>query len=232
MLRKSTNEISIRPKWSRDRKIVVIGLSILTAVGLLFGSFKAGYRKANFDSVVHGSYITRLEKELSAVEAKAKDFQQKMAVAQRDSQVQKAAYAEINKTYQKVDDKNEELNRKLNFYRSIITPEDGRSGVKIHDVRTTLNANGELGFEVVIIQSIDHSASKNVSVLIELLKSKKARSSIQQWPTTGRKRISLRYSDTISGVFEDVQVKSDMVLKITAQPNDRVDKQLVEWHEL
>jgi len=232
MLRKSTNEISIRPKWSRDKKIVVIGLSVLTAIGLLFGSFKAGYRKANFDSVEHGSYITRLERELSSVKSTAKELQQKLAVAERDSQVQKSAYAEINKTYQKVDDKNEELNRKLNFYRSIITPEDGRSGIKIHDVRTTLNASGQLGFEVVMIQSIDHSSSKNVSVLIELMKSKKARTNIQQWPAAGRKTINLRYSDLVRGVFENVQIKSDMVLKITARPNGRVDKQLVEWHEL
>ena len=232
MLRKSTNEISIRPKWSRDKKIVVIGLSVLTAIGLLLGSFKVGYRKANFDSVEHGSYITRLERELSSVKSEAKELQQKLAVAQRDSQVQKSAYAEINKTYQKVDDKNEELNRKLNFYRSIITPEDGRSGIKIHDVSTTLNENGQLGFEVVMIQSIDHSSSKNVSVLIELMESKKARTSIQQWPAVGRKTINLRYSDLIRGIFENVQIKSDMVLKITARPNGRVDKQLVEWHEL
>ena len=232
MLRKSTNEISIRPKWSRDKKIVVIGASILTAIGLLFGSYKVGYRKANFDSVEHGSYITRLERELSSVESKAKELQRKLAVAQRDSQVQEAAYGEINKTYQKVDDKNEELNRKLNFYRSIISPEDGRSGVKIHDVRTTLDAKGQLGFEVVMIQSIDHSSSKNVSILIELMESKKARSNIQQWPANGRKVINLRYSDVLSGFFENVQIKSDMVLKITARPNGRVDKQLVEWHEL
>ena len=232
MLRKPTNEISIRPKWSRDKKITVISLSIVTAVGLLVGSFKAGYRKANFDSTEHGSYIVRLERKLLSVESRAKQLQKKLAVAQRDSQVQQAAYGEINKTYQKVDDKNEELNRKLDFYRSIISPEDGRSGVKIHDVRTTLDANGQLGFEVVMIQSIDHSDSKDVSILIELLESKKSKSSLQKWPASGEKMINLRYSDVVNGSFENVQIKSDMVLKITAKPNGRIDKQLVEWHEL
>ena len=232
MLRNSTNEILIRPKWSRDKKITVISVSIITAVGLLLGSYKVGYRKANFDSAEHGSYIYRLEKKLSSVESQAKQLQKKLAVAQRDSQVQQAAYGEINKTYQKVDDKNEELNRKLNFYRSIISPEDGRSGVKIHDISTTLDADGRLGFEVVMIQSIDHSSSQNVAILIELMESKKARNNIQQWPKSGQKMIDLRYSDVINGVFKDVQIKSDMVLKITARPNGRVDKQLVEWHEL
>lgn len=232
MLRKSTNEISIRPKWSRDRKIAVISISVLTAVGLLFGSFKAGYRKANFDSVEHGSYITRLEKELSITKSKAKDARKKRAVAERDSQVQKAAYAEINKTYQKVDDQNEELNRKLDFYRSIITPEDGTSGVKIHDVRTTLDADGKLGFEVVMIQSIDHSSSKNVTILIELKKSKRTSDIIKKWPISGRKTIKFRHSNIVKGIFQNVEIKSGMVLKITARPDGRADKQLVEWHEL
>lgn len=232
MLRKSTNQISIRPKWSKDKKIAVISLSVLVCFAMLFGSFKLGYRKSNFDSVEHGSYITRLESELSSFKSKEKALKQKLAVSQRDSQVEKAAYVEINKDYQKIADKNEELNRKLNFYRSIITPEDGRSGIKIHDVSTILDASGALAFEVVVIQSIDHSSSKNVSVLVELMLSKRANNSLQQWPKVGRKMIAVRYSGLVKGVFEDIQMKSGMALKITVRPDDKIDKQLVEWHEL
>lgn len=232
MLRRSTNEISIRPKWSRDRKIAIASLVIISLVGLLFGSYRMGYRKANFDSVEHGSYITRLEKDLNVSKSKARKLSQELAVAQREVQVQQAAYVGINKDYQKVESKNEELGRKLDFYRSIIAPEDGVSGVKIHDVRTTLNEEGLLDFEVVMIQSIHHDANSRVTIMVELLPGKRARKATQTWPTSGSKVIEFRYSEVIKGIFENVEAKSGAVLRITARPNNSTDKQLVEWHEL
>lgn len=232
MLRRSTNELSIRPKLSRDKKLMMLSVGIVSLAALLFSSYRIGYRKANFDSVENGSYIVRLEKRQNELENKVKSLSQELAVAQRKVQVQKSAYNEMNRSYSRVDEKNEYLNRRVNFYRSIISPEDGRSGVKIHDVRSTLLPDGNLNLELVLIQSIDHVANANVYVKIELHDKKKSKSGLQVWPKSGLKKVKFRLSESLNVQFPVGDSEKSRVLKIVALPNNDPEKQLVEWHEI
>ncbi len=232
MLRKSTNELSIKPKLSKDKIVVMISVALLTVAALLFGSYKMGYRQANFDAAENGSYIVRLEKQLGKSQNDAKSLTQQLAMAQRKEQVQKSAYDEITGSYERVDEKNEYLNRRVNFYRSIISPKDGRSGVKIHDVRSTLAANGELNLEVVLIQSIDHVRDANVHVKIEMHESKKSKSGKHVWPNLGTEAVSFRLSETLNIKFPVADSDSKRILKIVALPDNDPEKQLVEWHEI
>jgi len=236
MLRKSTNEVSIRPKLSRDKIVALISVAVVTVAALLFGSYKIGYRQANFDAAENGSYIVRLEKQLRESENKGKSLTQELAVAQRKVQVQKSAYDEITSSYSRVDEKNEYLNRRVNFYRSIISPKDGRSGVKIHDVRSTLSDNGDLNLEVVLIQSIDHVRDADVHVKIEMHDSKKSKSGRHVWPESGTEVVSFRLSETLNINFKvdanDDGGKTKRLLKIVALPDNDPEKQLVEWHEI
>ena len=47
------------------------------------------------------------------------------------------------------------LGSRLDFYRSIISPEDGQSGPAIQDLEPTYE-NGVLSFDVTLVQAIKH----------------------------------------------------------------------------
>ncbi len=232
MLRRATNDLSIKPKWSTDKKITVTLLVLVSLVLLSFGSYWLGYTRSSEYDEEQRNTIKVLSADLKKTNVANRKLTQELATAQRQVQVEQEAYKEINKAYKKVEQKNEVLSRRVNFYRSIVSPEDGTSGVKIHDIRSKRLEGGQVEFELTLIQSINHEKQAKVNVVVELYESKQAKKSLSRWPDSNSKVLQFRSSDVVKGALKMPEQKPGMVLKIIARPDNNVSKQLVEWHEL
>jgi len=87
----------------------------------------------------------------------------------RQLQIDKSAYTELRKELENSNAQITELAGELKFYRSIISPADGRSGVRIQDfqVRPTETA-GEYHYRLILIQALEHEDNVKGVVRFEI----------------------------------------------------------------
>lgn len=232
MLRRPTNELLIRPRWSKRLRVTVTITVIICTIAALYGAWRWGYFMAVDQQEERQQSLELTSGELRKANRRIERLSLDLAKAERQKQIQDAAYEEVNKTYQKVEQKNEFLQRRVNFYRSIISPEDGVAGVKVHDVRTRVLAEGGVDFELVLIQAMAHQKEVKVGVTIELYESRRQKTPIAVWPASGVELVEFRYSQVLEGVLSLPEADSGMVMKVIARINNKDSSQLVEWHKL
>ena len=144
--------------------------------------------------------------------------------------VQQAAYVELEKNYELVDQRNEFLNRRVNFYRSILSPDDGISGVRIHNVNL-IEEQKIIFFEITLIQSINHERDATAKVYVELYEAKEGRKPLASWQADNQ-NFKFKFFETVEGSVVSDKNIDNMFLKIIVLPNGDSTKQLVEWHEV
>jgi len=223
----------VRPDWSSRKRKTIIFMVLLTAISLIVGMYYYGYSKGIRNVEGRELLITDLQNNIADLASAKKDLQKKLTRLEVDRGVQKSAYKDLEKTYERVDQKNEYLNRRVNFYRSILTPKDGVSGVRIHGFKLLkTNDESKLDFELTIIQSIRHDKRANVTVKIELFGEKNSSSSELLWnPETTV--YSFRHFEVVTGSL--VSSKGDMndkYIKVTVIPGGDTSKELVEWRKV
>ncbi|MGA8258888.1 MAG: DUF6776 family protein [Arenicellales bacterium] len=118
----------------------------------------------------------KLEAELKATRDKLdqsrrqlEDSESSLSKVTRQLQIDEAAYQELRK---QLDESNKQiagLARELKFYRSIISPADGRSGVRIQDFELeSSGGKGEYRYRLTLIQALEHEKTVKGSVRFEV----------------------------------------------------------------
>ena len=118
----------------------------------------------------------------------------------------------------------------MNFYRSILTPKDGISGVRIHDV-SLIEEKNTIYFEIILIQSINHEREVDAKVFVELFETKEDRKPIVAWKAITHD-YKFKFSETVRGSLVSEKELNGKFLKIIVLPNGDSSKQLVEWHKV
>lgn len=118
----------------------------------------------------------RLRSELEAARGKLEDTRRRLDSTQssltkvtRQLQIDQAAYKELRKELEASNRQITELASELKFYRSIISPADGRSGVRIQEfgIQPTDTAH-EYRYRLILIQALEHDDSVKGSVRFEI----------------------------------------------------------------
>lgn len=118
----------------------------------------------------------QLEAELEADRGRLEDTRRRLEDARsslarvsRQLQIDQAAYEALRKELEASNRQINELASELKFYRSIISPADGRSGVRIQefDLKPANTAN-EYRYRLILIQALDHESSVQGSVRFEV----------------------------------------------------------------
>ena len=226
----SGEKLVIRPK--RSRKAKAFGVAVYALVLLVAVSFAAytGFWFGVGDLDRGTSKLNKLQEEHKVLSLKHDKLLLEEAKLVQSQNVQQSAYIELEKNYELVDQRNEFLNRRVNFYRSILSPKDGISGVRIHDVSLVEEKNN-IYFEIILIQSINHEHEAGAKVFVELFETKLDRKPIVAWKAKTHD-YKFKFSETVSGVLTSEHSLDGKLLKIIVLPNGDSSKQLVEWHKV
>ena len=222
MLRKSTNQISIKPKISSRVKIAVL-VGVLGSVGVaVLLAFNAGVRSGNAQIDQDRSMLEQLNSTIVKLRSDLDVALEDAVIAQRHQQIQEEAYKQINAAYSGSEQKNRYLGSRLDFYRSIISPEDGQTGPAIQalDVK---QAGSDVSFEVTLVQAIKHKHQIRGKLTLELYVEDKK---VGRWPESGTRNINFQYFQNISGVIEAVQLAKNvrMRVELVVQDGDPLEK--------
>ena len=187
LLRDASASLVVKPKWSVWRRLIVGACSLGFGALLVVGSYYHGLTDGRGDllhiqresdtfrtelqrltqhnaqrmEVLHKSHasdraeFTRTNDELTG---QNDQLSVALAHAKRQLKIDSTAYIELKAAYESSTSQIHALREDLDFYRSIISPDDGRAGIRVQNLVIAPNATGpEFRYEVTLIQALKHA---------------------------------------------------------------------------
>lgn len=226
MIRKSTNELSIKPKMAPGlRTAMIAGIIVLLAVAL-YVSYQFGVKSGHNQYDRDRQMIGQLNNSITELRGQLAESEENLIIAQRHQQIQEEAYKQISTAYAGSEQKNRYLGSRLDFYRSIISPEDGQSGPAIQSLEAS-NQEGNVSFNVTLVQAIKHKHQVRGALRVQLFQGEEM---IGQWPENSTRSINFQYFQQISGVIDGVQLSENAKMKAELVLQD--GQEIVRWFDV
>lgn len=216
MIRRPTNDLLIKPKMSSSgRAAIVVGAISLICV-VVYLAYQQGIRSGNSQYANDRELIIQLNESLNKFRAELASSGENLVVAQRHQQIQEEAYKQISSAYASAEQKNRYLGSRLDFYRSIISPEDGQSGPVIQSLEVESDESS-ITFNVTLVQAIKHKHQVRGNLRVNLYTGETL---VASWPGSGPRGINFQYFQQITGVFEGAQLNHDARIRIEFELQD------------
>jgi len=226
MIRKPTNDLTIRPKMSRSVIMAIVVISLFGLLASVYFAYHYGVRSGHSKYQNDQGVISQLNGSITDLKEELDASQQALIFAERQQQIQTEAYKQISKAYANSEHKNSVLGSRLDFYRSIISPEDGQSGPAIQGLDFTFN-DGKLSFDITLVQAIKHNHQVRGNLKVSLFENEVLSG---QWPAASSRSVSYQYFQQVSGVIERATLSDAAKLKVelSLQGGDKLER----WFDL
>lgn len=180
-----------------------------------------------------------LQADLATARDKLEDTRRRLAETRssltkvtRQLQIDQTAYAELRKELEASNRQITELASELKFYRSIISPADGRSGVRIHefDLRPT-GTDREYRYRLILIQALDHESSVQGSVRFEVSGTQRGEQRVIQTPSESGDPLpaEFKYFQNFVGTFAFPAGFMPAEVKVIFEADDAVVQRTYPW---
>ena len=158
--RKHTN----RRNWLLTSVVLVL-IAISGYLIFEFGRISAGYDIVDVarERQAYAVRITTLDEEIEGLK-------QDVALLETHREIDRAAYKEVEASLMSLQAKIQEQRDAIAFYRGIVSPKDGNSGLRVQDLKLTRgNAEREFNLRLVLVQAMQHDrkVSGNVALSVE-----------------------------------------------------------------
>ena len=144
----------------------VVIAAVVVGVGYLvyeFGRIQAGY-----NLVDAAEERGALEAEIAELENEIIALNEEIALLETHRDIEQAAYADVEDGLTELQTRIQEQQDAIAFYRGIVSPADGNSGLRVQDFRLTRGAEErEYTIRLVLIQAMKHN--RTVSGEVELV---------------------------------------------------------------
>jgi hypothetical protein len=145
---------------------VLIAALVLVSAYLIFefGRIKAGY-----DIVEVGSIRQAYEDHIDALNKEIVDLKQEIALLETNREVDRESYRQVEASLSSLQAKIQEQRDAIAFYRGIVSPSDGKSGLRVQDLKLSRGKEErEFNVRLVLVQAMTHDrkVSGDVNILI------------------------------------------------------------------
>ena len=163
-LRNKTGALVVKPRYSPGVLMILAVGAVLALLAAGYGLYGEGLSRAGFDRAAAVSRLDADAARIAALRAENQKLQGQLAQAQRDLQMNQAAYHDLNKSLSASLSSALKLQEEVDFYRGIVAPTDKEAGVTIRNfavepVTGGDNAGGDNEYEyrLVLIQALIHA---------------------------------------------------------------------------
>ncbi|NCF72103.1 MAG: hypothetical protein GWP67_01245 [Gammaproteobacteria bacterium] len=147
------------------RAVKVLLVAISAYLIFEFGRISAGYDIVEAGNVeqAHSDHVQALDDEIV-------DLKQKIAILETNHEVDRASYKEVEASLTQLQAKIQEQRNAIAFYRGIVSPSDGNSGLRVQEFKLTRGkAEREFNLRLVLVQAMKHdrkvSGDVNLSIV-------------------------------------------------------------------
>jgi hypothetical protein len=220
--------VNILPVIGRKERLKSVVVGVIVAWALVIGSFYFGKYQSGSNELLYRDRVAELEMEIESFE----QHKEILALAQGQLQITQEAYGGLKDSLMQCDANIVSVRHELALYRSIISPDDGGSGLKIHDVQLDKIEDGSYSATLVLLQSIEHDDVARGSVRLEVVS--EDGNVIGRWPETASRRFDLRYFEKVTGRIELPTDASAERIHVIVDPDGQSDDidRWFSWHHL
>jgi cell division protein FtsB len=152
------------------RTLLVRGLFVLLAVVVAYLVFEYGRISAGYDTVDAANQRAELMAEIEQRDARIAELDQEVALLETHREIDREAYKEVEGSLLSLQAKIQEQQDAIAFYRGIVSPADGKPGLRVQDFRLTRgNEERQFSLRLVLVQAMKHDrkVSGDVAMTIE-----------------------------------------------------------------
>jgi len=216
MIRKSTNDLTIKPKMSRTTVMLSSSIGIFSLLALLYFVYGQGLRSGHSRYEQDQAMIAQLQENMNSLRKQLSVSQEGLIFSKRQQQIQAEAYKQMDKAYANSEQKNSVLGSRLDFYRSIISPEDGQSGPAIQQLSHSYD-DGKLSFDITLVQAIKHKHQIRGNLKVTLFENDVATA---KWPRSSDRSVNYQYFTQVSGSIDKPVIAEKAKVKVELHLQD------------
>ncbi len=152
------------------RTILVRGLLVLLVVIAGYLVFEYGRISAGYDVVDAANQKASLENHIESLADRIAELEQEVALLETHREIDREAYKEVEGSLLTLQAKIQEQQDAIAFYRGIVSPADGKPGLRVQDFKLVRGADErEFGLRLVLVQAMKHDrkVSGDVALSIE-----------------------------------------------------------------
>lgn len=164
----SRHSLIVKPyrPWRYRAAIAVLLVLAIAAVGYSYyrGLADGGYLYQEAQAEREG-----LEDSLSETREENRQLRQRVAVLERAREIEENSQEELQDELVSLQDEIMELREELTFYRGIVSPEDGESGLRVQNF--SINSGAEEGlyhYRLMLVQALRHDERVEGGVSLEI----------------------------------------------------------------
>ena len=134
-------------------RAVVVALIIV--IGYLI--FEFGRIRAGYDIVEAGNISQAYEEHIMRLDNEIIRLKQEVAILETNIEVDRESYKDVEANLTTLQSKIQEQRDAIAFYRGIVSPSDGNSGLRVQDLKLTRGkAEREFNVRLVLVQAMKH----------------------------------------------------------------------------
>lgn len=134
----------------------MIGLAVVGAGAYL--SYELGRYHAGYSLLDDRRQTARFERELAARAATIEELERRQAILETSHEIDEETYARVEQELKRLQQRIQAQEEELAFYRGIVTPEDGVSGLRVQSLEIVPGDAERLRrFRLVLVQAIVHN---------------------------------------------------------------------------
>jgi hypothetical protein len=147
------------------RLVVVLLVAVSGYLVFEFGRISAGY-----DVVEAGNVVQAYVDHIQTLDTEIIDLKQGIAILETNREVDRESYREVEASLTQLQAKIQEQRDAIAFYRGIVSPSDGNSGLRVQDLKLTRGkAEREFNVRLVLVQAMKHDRKVSGDVSLSVL---------------------------------------------------------------
>jgi Family of unknown function (DUF6776) len=156
-------------KRNKARSYMVRAVVAALIVGAAYLTYELGRIQAGYNIVDAGAERQDYENRIDALENDILDLNEHIAVLETHRDIDKEAYREVDASLTDLQSKIQEQQDAIAFYRGIVSPADGKAGLRVQNFRLTRgNAEREYTIRLVLIQAMKHDRKVSGDVKLSI----------------------------------------------------------------
>jgi len=143
-------------------------VAVVAVVGYLV--FEYGRIRAGYDSVDAANETAAFETHIDALNERITELEQEVAILETHREIDREAYKEVEGSLLELQGKIQEQQDAIAFYRGIVSPADGKPGLRVQDFRLSRGLEErEFKLRLVLVQAMKHDrkVSGTVAMTVE-----------------------------------------------------------------
>ncbi len=144
-------------------------LVVALILGASYLVFEFGRIEGGYDVIAAAEERRTFKDRIAALEKEIVDLNEAMTLLTTHRDIDREAYTEVEASLAKLQGKIQEQQDALAFYRGIVSPEDGLSGLRVQDLRLSRgSAEREYMIRLVLVQAMKHDRKVSGDVSLNI----------------------------------------------------------------